>query len=498
MRSKEEGVSLSEQTGNLKRKAFGGFLWTLGERLGAQLVALIVSIVLARLLVPEDYAVVGVVTIFFHFADVIIAGGLNTALIQKKDSTPTDYSTILYASLGVSVLLYILFFFTAPLIAAAYEIAQITPVIRVMSLILIVNAVKSVLTSYIANTLQFKKLFVSTISATVLSAVVGIGMAAAGCGVWSLAAQQMINAFVGTAALFITTKFKPLWTFSIDSFKQLFGYGWKIFLTSVITVIYDEINPIIVGLKFTAVDLSFYTKGKSFPYLLNTTVGGTLSTVLFPVLSKVQDDLDAVLSITRKYIRVASYLVFPVMCGFFAVSDSFVRVLLTEKWMPAVPYIQIFCLSYMFDIIQTGNLQTIKAIGRSDISLILEIIKKSSYFIIILLFVLLSDSPVMLAVSSICCTVMATLINTFPNRKLIGYKYRYQLSDILPNLGIALVMGAVVLLMNRLTVAPLLLLVLQIAVGGVVYILLSVITRNPNFFYVLDAAKQFVRKDRTA
>lgn len=487
---------LGENTNNLKGKAFGGFIWTFGERIGAQLVSLMVSIVLARLLVPEDYAIVSVVTIFFNFANVIVAGGLNTALIQKKDSTLTDYSTILYTSLGVSVIIYFLLFFAAPIISNIYKIELIVPVIRIMALTVIVNAVKSILTAYIANNLQFKKMFLSTMVGTLISAVVGITMAKAGYGVWALVAQQMTNAIAGTIALFITTKFKVLFVFSVNSFKQLFSYGWKIFLTSVITVIYDESNPLIVGFKFSAVDLSFYTKGKSFPALLNTTIGDTLSTVLFPVISKVQDDMSSVLSITRRYIRVCSYLIFPLMCGFFAVSESFVRLILTEKWIGAVPYIQIFCISYMFHIINIGNLQTIKAIGRSDITLILEIIKKAAYFIIILIFIFFSNSPVMLAVSSIVCTVVAVLINTFPNRKLIGYKYRYQLADILPNLIISLIMGAIVLLMNNLNISSMLLLVLQIAVGGIIYVILSVITKNENFKYLSFTAKQFLKRGK--
>ncbi len=486
---------MPEEGSTLKKKAFGGFIWSFGERIGAQLVSLIVQIVLARLLVPEDYAIVGVVTIFFNFANVIIASGLNTALIQKKNSTPKDYSTILFVSLGVAAVIYVLLFFAAPWIASVYQLPLIVPVIRVMSVTLIINAVRSILTAFISNTLQFKKLFISTIAGTVFSAVVGIGMAMAGFGVWALVAQQMINALAGTVMLFITTRFKVLWTFSVESFKELFGYGWKIFVTSIITVLYDEINPIIVGLKFSPVDLSFYTKGKSFPSLFNTTIGNTLSTVLFPVISKVQDDLEAVLAITRKYIRVASYLIFPLMCGFFAVSDSFVRLLLTEKWMPAVPYIQIFCISYMFDIIQVGNLQTIKAIGRSDISLILEVIKKLAYLVVIVAFVFLSNSPVLLAVSAIVCTLIATVINTFPNRKLIGYKYRYQLADILPNLIISLIMGGVILLMNRLPLAPLWLLLLQLVAGVALYLVLSLITRNQSFLYLCGTLKQFLKKE---
>lgn len=482
------------ETGSLKTKAFGGFFWSFGERMGAQLVSLIVSIVLARMLTPEDYAVVGVVTIFFAFADVIVASGLNTALIQKKNSTSTDYSTVLHISVIIAVVIYIILFFSAPFIAGAYKIELVKPVIRIMSVTLIINAVKSVLMAYIANTLQFKKMFFATITATLVSAVTGIAMAKAGCGVWALVTQQMLNSAVSTLALFIITRFKILFVFSVKSFKELFGYGWKIFLTSLITVTYDQINPLIVGLKFSSVDLSFYTKGKSFPSVLNNTIGSTLSTVLFPVMSKVQDDLSAVLAITRRYIRVASYLIFPLMCGFFAVSESFVRILLTDKWLPAVPYIQIFCISYMFDIIQIGNLQTIKAIGRSDLSLIMEIIKKSSYFVIILAFIFLSDSPVMLAVSSIVCTLVATVINTFPNRKLIGYKYRYQLMDIAPNLAIALIMGGIVYLMNGLNISPIVLFGLQIVSGAVIYILLSIVTKNENFKYLLSTAMHMLKR----
>lgn len=487
---------MSEKNSNLKGKAFGGFLWSFGERIGAQLVSLIVSIVLARLLLPEDYAVVGVVTIFFNFANVLIASGLNTALIQKKHSTPEDYSTILITSLIIAIVIYVTLFFTAPLIARAYKIDLIVPVIRIMALTLIVNAVKSILTAFIANTLQFKKMFIATISGTVVSAIVGIGMASMGFGVWALVAQQMINAVAGTITLFFTTKFRVPLKFSKKSFKELFGYGWKIFLTSVITVVYDEINPLIVGLRFSAVDLSFYTKGKSFPSLLNTTIESTLSTVLFPVMSKVQDDFTSVLRITRRYIQVASYIIFPLMCGFFAVSESFVSLLLTDKWLPAVPYIQIFCLSYMFNIISIGNLQTIKAIGRSDVSLILEIIKKCSFFIIIFIFILFSDNPVLLAISSIVCTIVALFINTFPNRKLIGYKYRYQIIDILPNLIIALIMGVIIMLMNSLSLNPLLKLVLQIIAGVAIYVLLSILTKNKNFTYLYSTLKEFLKKER--
>lgn len=480
---------------SLKSSAFSGFIWKFAERICAQMVSMVVSIVLARLLLPEDYAVVGIVSIFFTFCNVFISGGLGTALIQKKNADMVDYSTILHISMIVAALIYVVMFFFAPYIAKIYEIDLLIPVIRVMGLTFFINAFKSVLCAYTSNNLQFKKFFLSTIVGTIVSAFVGIFMAKNGFGAWSLVAQQMTNSFMDTVILYFTTKFKVLFVISWKRFKRLFSFGWKLFVSSIISVIYDQINPLIVGVKFKPTDLSYYTKGKSFPSLIDSTINNTLSAVLFPVISKVQDEKTYVLNITRKYIKTASYLIFPIMCGFFAVSESFVKILLTEKWFFAVPYMQIFCFSYMFNIIQTGNLQAIQAIGRSDVSLILEIIKKSCYFVVILAFVLLSDSPIMLAFSTIVCTVIATLVNTFPNRKLLGYKYRYQLMDIVPNLFIAILMGVVVLVMNNINISAYLLLPLQVIVGGILYVGLSLITKNENFYYLLSTIKQFLKKE---
>ncbi len=469
-------------------------IWKFAERIGAQLVSTVVAIVLARLLSAEDYSVISIVTIFFTFANVFIASGFNTALIQKKETDIKDYSTVLYLSLGVSVLLYAVLFFTAPTIARLYDAPILTSVIRIMGITLIVNAVKSVLCAYVSSTLQFRKFFYSTLGGTLASAVVGIVMAMNGFGPWALVAQQMTNTCIDTIILFITTRVRFMLVFSFRRLKQLFGYSWKILVSSLIHVIYEEVNPLIIGIKFSGADLSFYSKGKSFPTVVSNTISDTFSAVIFPVISKLQDDTDAVLRYTRRFMRTSSYLVFPLMIGFLAVSDNFVSVVLTDKWMPASIYIQIFCLSYMFNIVQNGNLQAIRAIGRSDIILILEIIKKSMYFIIIALFVIFSRKPELLAVTSILNTVVATLVNTFPNRKLIGYRYRLQIMDLLPNLISSCLMGAAVYAMNYIPMNRALLLVLQIFAGAVVYVLISVITRNENFKYFIGVIKNFIKK----
>ena len=488
-------IFMSEQH-NLQKSTLSGMFWKFGERIGAQLVSLVVSIVLARLLTAEDYSIIGIVTIFFTFANVFISSGFNTALIQKKKVDIEDYSSVLFVSLGVAVVIYVILFFSAGAIAGLYETPLLVPVIRVMGLTLIINAVKSVLCAYVSSTLQFRKFFFSTIIGTIISAFVGIAMALNGFGPWALVAQQMTNSVIDTSVLFITTRVKFVFKVSVNKLKGLLNYGWKILVSSLIHTIYEEINPLIIGIRFSGADLSYYTKGKSFPTLISATISDTFSAVLLPVISKLQDDLDAVLNYTRRFMKVSSYLVFPLLMGFLAVSDNFVSVILTDKWLPASIYIKIFCLCYMFNIIQNGNLQAIRAIGRSDIILKLEIIKKSAYFIVILCFVLFSNSPQLLAAATVVNTILATLVNTFPNRKLIGYRYRLQLADLLPNFILALIMGVLVYLMNFIPINKLLLLVLQVASGVIIYLALSIITRNENFKYFLNLAKNMLLKGK--
>lgn len=469
-------------------------IWKFAERICAQVVSLTVSIVLARMLMPDDYTVVSIVAIFFAFCNIFISGGLNASLIQKKDADAEDYSTVLYMNLAMAVGLYTVMFFLAPWIARLYGKPVLVGIIRIMGLTFFANALKSVLSAYVSSSLNFKRFFLSTIVGTVISAVVGIAMAYKGLGAWALVAQEMTNTVIDTAILYLSTRMKFVRTFSVQRIKALFGYGWKIMASSVISVVYDQISPLIVGLKFTPADLAYYNKGSSFPGLINNTISDTLAAVLFPVMSKVQGNREDVLNITRRYVKVASFVIFPLMTGLMAVSDSFVKVLLTEKWLPAAPYIRIFAISYMFNLVQVGNLQAIKAIGRSDITLVMEILKKSVYFVLIGAFVFFAEDPRTFAVSSICCTAVALAVNTFPNRKLLGYWYHYQLADILPNLILSAIMGALVMWMGNLSMSMYLLLPLQILTGVVVYVALSIVTRNENFRYLLEFLMQFVKR----
>lgn len=480
---------------SIKKSTFLGVFWKFFERILAQGVSLVVSVVLARLLTPEDFSSVSIVAIFFTFSNVIISGGLNTALIQKKDADPEDYSAVMFSSLLCSILIYFLLFFAAPTIAKVYKQKILISVIRVMGIILPINAIKSVWCAYISSTLQFRKFFFATLGGTLFSALVGIILALRGLGPWALVAQQMSNTLIDTIILMATTRFKIALHFSYNKFRILFSYGWKVLASNLLSTTYAEVSPLVIGIKFSPIDLSYYSKGKVFPSAISTSTTSTLSAVLFPVLSKYQDNKERVLGYTRLYMRLSSFVVFPLMLGLLAVSDTFVTVLLTEKWLNSSYYIQIFCLSTMFDMVAIGNCETIKALGRSDIYLKIEVIKKTLYFVILVCFIAFSNSPRILALSALACTAVQLIVNSAPNNKLISYKYIDQISDIIPSLFISIVMCiAVIFLGKTIKMNLTLLLFVQIVFGAIMYILLAIITKNSAFNYLWKTGKKVLTR----
>ena len=479
---------------DVKKRTLRGLVWKFLERVSSQLIALVISVIIARILSPEDYSVVSIVTVFFAFANVLVAGGLNSALIQKKNSEDEDYSTVLHISVLLSVVCYGLLFFLAPWVAKLYRQQMLVAIFRVMGLIIPINAVKAVWCAKISASLKFKKFFFSTLIGTVISGVVGVVMAYQGYGPWALVVQQMSSALIGTIVVMATTKIRITYGICWSRLKVLFDYGWKVLVSSLIKTIYQELNPLIIGLKFDAVSLSYYTKGRSFPNFVSATTSYTLSAVLFPALSKFQDDKAALLRYTRLFVRQASFLAFPMMLGFFAVAENFVKLVLTDKWLPAIPYIRIFCVSMMFDMIHSGNCETIKAMGKSSVYLIMEIIKKTAYFVVIALFVFYGETPQMLAFSAIVCTLIATVVNSIPNIQLIGYSLGKQLADLLPNLITAAIMCVAVLLVGRLKLATGLLLALQIFTGVVVYLIENILIKSPSLKFMLESLYKIARK----
>ncbi len=477
---------------NKKNKIAGSFIWRFLERCGAQGVSFIVSIVLARLLDPDVYGVIALVTVFTTIMQVFVDSGMGNALIQKKDADELDFSSVFYFNMITCVFLYACMFFAAPLIAGFYENNELIPIIRVLSLSLIISGVKNVQQAYVSRHLIFKKFFYSTIGGTIGAAVVGITMAYLGFGVWALVAQQLFNMVVGTVILWITVPWKPKKMFSFARLKGLMSFGWKLLCSSLIDTLYNDVRQLIIGKKYSSDSLAYYNKGNQFPVIIVTNINSSIDSVLFPTMSKEQEDRVRVKAMTQRAISMSTYLMAPLMIGMAAVAEPLVSLILTDKWLGCVPFLRIFCITYLFYPIHSSNLNAIKAMGRSDYFFRLEIIKKVIGMAAVLVTMWISVEA--MAYSLIFTTITSTLINAYPNKKLLDYRWSEQMKDILPGLALALIMGVAVFALQFLPLPTILVLAIQVVVGAIIYLGLSVIFKIESFKFLLDFVINFIKK----
>ena len=483
---------MADNTENIKGKALSGFAWRFSERLLTQGVSFLISVVLARLLMPEQYGVIGIVTIFISLADVFVVNGLGTALIQKKDADELDFDTIFYAGIGLSVILYAVVYFSAPLIAYIYKTEMITPVLRVMGLRIPVAAFNSVQQAIVSRRMEFKKFFVATSVGTLLSGVLGIILAYAGMGVWALVAQNMSGTVFNTIILLFVVDWKPRWMFSFDRLKGMFSFGSKVMLSNFIGTLFNQIKGLIIGVKYTTTDLAYYNRGERIPMLISTNVESTIDSVLFPVLSKIQEDKERTKNTCRRFLEVGSYIIMPLLIGLAVTSENVVRVLLTDKWLLCVPFMQMVCLQQAFSVLNTANIQVIKAQGEGSALLQLEFFKKPIY--VLILVITMQFSPYAMAVGAVGYELIAAVINSRPTGKLIGYNIGSQMKDILPNMLLSGFMALCVWLIGMLPLNRVLLLVVQVASGAAIYIGLSAMFRVSSFVYIINTVKKMLKK----
>lgn len=479
---------------NAKRSVLTSFIWRFAERCGAQGVTFVVSIVLARLLDPAVYGTIALVTVFTTLLQVFIDSGMGNALIQKKDADDLDFSSVFFFNIAICVVLYIGLFFAAPLIARFYKMPELTPVVRVIGLMLIISGVKNVQQAYVSRHLMFKRFFFATLGGTIGAAVVGIGMAWAGFGVWALVCQTLFNALVDTIILWITVKWRPKWMFSWQRLKGLFSYGWKLLVSALLDTLYNDLRSLIIGKLYTTDDLAFYNKGKQFPNLIVTNVNTSIDSVLLPTMAARQDDRERVRNMTRRSIKVSTYIMVPFMAGLAACAEPIVRILLTDKWLPCVPFLRIFCVTFAFYPIHTANLNAIKAMGRSDLFLRLEILKKVIGLAAILITMWISVEA--MAYSLLVTSVLSQIINSWPNRKLLNYSYLDQLRDVLPSICLAVFMGACVFSLQYLPLRTWLILLIQVPLGACIYIVGSKLFHLESFAYILATAKDILHRKK--
>ena len=473
-------------------KVIQNLFWRFAERSGAQIVSFIVSIVLARILVPEDYGTIALVTVFTAILQVFVDSGLGTALIQKKDADDLDFSSVFYFNFCVCIILYVGMFIAAPYIALFYEDRNLTSVVRVLSFTLVISGVKGIQQAYVSRNLLFKRFFFSTIGGTIFSAFLGIGMAYIGLGVWALVAQQLSNAAIDTLILWITVKWHPKRMFSWKRLKSLLTFGWKLLVSALLDTVYNNLRNLIIGKYYTSTDLAFYNQGDKFPKIVVTNINTSIDSVLLPTMSNVQDDRERVKQMTRRAIKTSTYVMAPLMMGLAFCAEPIVKLVLTDKWLPCVPFLRIFCITYMFWPVHTANLNAINAMGRSDWFLRLEIVKKITGMIILLSTMWFGVMA--MAYSLLLSSVLSQIINSWPNRKLLNYGYLEQVRDFAPGILLAVIMGICVYFVGFLPFSIIITLLIQTVVGAVIYIGVSAILRLEEYEYLVGMVKSFIKK----
>ena len=473
---------------SLKTTILSGLFWKFGERILAQGVSFLVSVVLARILMPSDYGTVALVLVFINIANVFVTSGFSTALIQKKDATEVDFSTNFYCSLGMSCLVYFIMYIIAPLIEKFYGMSGLSLVIRVFSLRIPISAYSAIQHAYVERHMLFKRYFFSTLFGTIVSGVVGIALANIGFGVWALIAQYFTNTIVDIIVLMFTVPWRPRLIFSFTSAKDMMNYGSKILLADLSGTFFDQLRSLIIGKFYTSADLAFYNKGNQLPNLITTNISSSVMTVLFPAISNINDNLDRVKEITRKSFKTMAYIIFPLLVGMACVAKPLVELLFTEKWLGAVPFIQILSISSAIGMIGNISLQTIKALGRSDIVLKLEIYKKPVYIFLLIVGALVN--PLAVAASMLLYTIYGVVVNAYILSKIIDYPLSRQFKDIIDTLTMCLLMSIVIYPISLMDKSPFILIISQTLIGITVYLILSNLSNNESFCAIKTLIKE--------
>lgn len=474
--------------GTSKKAIASGMFWTFSERMAEQLVSVIVTIVLARLLTPSQYGTISLVTVFVTLASVFVTNGFGTALIQKDHADDLDFSTVFYFGIVFSLLVCIVLFFVAEIVADFYKMPILAPVLRVLSLQLPFSAVNSVQQAYVSRDMNFKDFFVATSLGTFFSAIVGITMAYQGFGVWALVWQSISNTVGNTVVLWFMVKWRPKLIFSFSRLEFLFSYGWKLLVQGFLITLYDNIRSLAIGKMYSTKSLAYYTKGNQYPNLIVTNVDTAMSRVLFPAMSKEQSNFARIKSVARRSTKLSSFIMSPLLMGFAACAKPIVSFLLTDKWLPTVPYIRIICFCLLVRAAQTAALQAIKATGKSNLVLRMDIPVRVVGFIALLIS--LNFGVIYVALSDVFVEYFCLILYGIATSHTINYHLREIFLDLWRNVFPSLIMGGIVLVVDHFLFGPVfVVLLLDILAGIVSYIAVCVIFKNESFFYLLSALK---------
>jgi O-antigen/teichoic acid export membrane protein len=466
---------------------FQGFAWKFIERISVQFGRFLIQLILARILVPEEYGLIAILTVFIVVADVIVQSGLNTALIQKKDVDSLDYSTVLISSILLSLVMYMVLLFASPYIAEWYSEPQLEVLLRVLALNLFSGAIYSVQIAYISKELNFKYNFYSTAIAIGVSGILGITMALMGFGIWSMIAQQLVNQTLASIILAVMIRRIPMLHFSFKRLKVLFSFGWKVLVSSIVATITENVYNIVMGKFYNTEIAGYYTRGHQFPTVICSSANSTISGVFFPMLSQKQDSIQEVKAVTRMGVMTCSYVLYPLLVGLLVIAEPLVKVLLTDKWLPCVPFLRLECLFYLTLPTVYVESQAIKALGKSGLCMFLELLK--SGITLIGVFALAKVNLYFLVAFRTFVSFCILLVQIVISKKVIGYSIIEHIKDIKSGLVLSAITGIIVYSVTFLKMQSIYILIIQIFTGIIVYITISIASKNPIFDSIIKKLK---------
>ena len=473
----------------LKRKSKTGIIWKLFEKSSIQVASMVIQIILARILLPEDYGIIAYLTIFIALSDTFIKQGLTTALIREKNTDDRDFSSVFYANLAISFIIYGILYLIAPYISIFYNEPRLTSIMRVLSLQVIIGAFGSVHEAVMSRNLEFRKNFVRSLANVIVYGVSGVIFAYLGFGVWSLVLSRLAGLVVGTIVLWLTVKWFPRLKFSMKRLRHLFGFSSKVLGTNLLNTLFNEINSLIIGRKYSTADLGLYQRGQNMPQTLMLAVDGSISEVSYPMFSKIQEDKIKLKNALRRVVKLSTYVVFPCLVGLLVMAEPLTVLLLTEKWLPSVPYMRLTCIICLFWPL-SARIHAINAIGKSTATFVLSIITK--VITLVLLFVLIGYGIVAIMWGTIFASIIHFFVTSYLTNKYLSYSLKELLLDLLPTIVITAIMGFAVYSVIFLNLSALATVLIQLLLGIIIYIALSMIFRIDSFKYLLGNVKRVI------
>jgi len=478
---------------SLKNQTISGLFWTFSDLIMNQGIQFVIQIILARLLSPEDFGLIAMITVVISISNSIMDSGFGNALIREKNVTQKDYSTVFNFNLVTSIIIYIIIFFLAPTISRFYVEERLIKILRVLSISIIINSFGLVQRTILTKKIDFKTQTKINVVASISSGVIGIILASLGFGVWSLVIRTIFMNLVQSVMLFISNRWIPSLEFDINSFKKYFKFGWKLLISGLINTIYNNLYYLIIGRGFSASILGYYTNASKLKDTVTQSITSAIQKVTYPVLSNMNtDDIQLKFSY-KKILKNAAFIIFPIMIGLASVANPLISVLLGERWIPSIVYFQILCLEGMLYPIHAINLNVLQVKGRSDLFLKLEIIKKVIAVVVIGIVLILKLGIIYLLLGAVLNSYISYFINTYYTKDLIHYSINEQIKDLMPSFILSVLMGLISYCIGIIIpFSKTFLLLIQIIVGVTAYILLNKIVKSEELYSIYNTIKCFL------